>query len=746
LAAAPGVKAEHHAAADDGAAGRLTNEAIFEVKRYEPAKPEALQWLPDGGYAMLEAVEDQDEQDDDEDPPKEIVRYDAKTGERTVLVNLAQLTPPGTDTPLVVDDYHWSEDRTQLLIYTNSQKVWRQKTRGDYWVLSFESGKLRQLGGIAEPASLQFAKFSPDGRQVAYARDADVYVEDIASGDITRLTTRESDAQLNGITSWAYEEEFGIRDGFRWSPDGSHIAFWQFDTSGVRDFVLINNTDELYPKLTHIPYPKVGETVSAARIGVVTVDGGSTVWMELPGDPRQMYIPRMDFAGERSDAVLIHHVNRKQDTNTLYYGDAASGKTKPVFVERENEHLDDFADVTWLDGGRAFTWMSERSGWRHVLRVSSDGGRIQDLTPGQFDVVDLVKVDEEHNRLYFTASPDNATQRYLYLAPLDGKGAPKRITPADLEGTNSYDIAKDGAWAVHTHSRFDQPAQYHLVSLPDHERARTLVDNAELREKLAALTLGRHEFFRVTAQDGVPLDGFLMYPPDFDPTKRYPILFYVYGEPAGSTVVDQWKNQRSLWHLLMTQHGYLVASIDNRGARTPRGRDWRKAVYGQIGILSSRDQADALQAMLERFAFIDPERVGIWGHSGGGSMTLNMLFRYPDLYHVGVSRAPVPDQRLYDAIYQERYSGLLDDYAEAYTEASPITHAKHLKGRLLLVHGTGDDNVHYQGSERLINELVKHNRRFEFMSYPNRDHRINSGDGTSLHLHDMMTAYFEDHL
>ncbi len=733
--------------------GLLTNAAIFEEERYKPEKPERLHWLPDGGYAMLEpdpasASEEPtvDEDGEEIEPPKEIVRYDAKSGERTVLVGLDALTPEGSEQALMVDDYTWSEDRERLLIYTNSQKVWRQKTRGDYWVLELASGELRQLGGIAAPATLQFAKFSPDGRQVAYARESDVYVEDLDSGEITRLTERPNEAVINGITSWAYEEEFGIRDGFRWSPDGKRIAFWQFDTSKVKDFILINNTDGLYPTLTRIPYPKVGETVSAARIGVVTLADRKVVWMDLPGDPRQMYIPRMDWAGESNDTVLLQHVNRKQDTNTLYYGNALSGAVESFFVEQEQTHLDDFLDVTWLDEGQAFTWMSERSGWRHVLRVSRDGKTVLDLTPGDYDVVKLASVDEEHGQLYFIASPDDPTQRYLFRAPLDGSAPPERVTPVDFDGTNAYDIAEGGLWAVQTHSRFRQPPQYHLVSLPDHARQRSLETNEALQESFAALDLGNYEFFRVPAQDGVPLDGYLMYPPDFDPGKRYPIIFYVYGEPAASTVGDRWDQRRILWHSLMTQRGYLVASIDNRGARTPRGRDWRKAVYGQIGILSSRDQADALGAMLERFAFIDPERVGIWGHSGGGSMTLNMMFRYPDRYHVGVSRAPVPDQRLYDAIYQERYSGLLEDYADAYTEASPITHAKSLEGRLLLVHGTGDDNVHYQGSERLINELVKHNRRFEFLSYPNRDHRINSGEGTSLHLHDTMTAYFDEHL
>jgi dipeptidyl-peptidase-4 len=271
-------------------------------------------------------------------------------------------------------------------------------------------------------------------------------------------------------------------------------------------------------------------------------------------------------------------------------------------------------------------------------------------------------------------------------------------------------------------------------------------DNQELAGKLAALAMGGHEFFQVKARDGLVMDGFIMRPPDFDPQAKYPMINYVYGEPWGQTAQDVWGESRYLWHVLMTQRGFVVATVDNRGTRAPRGRAWRRSLYGAVGVLSSRDQSDALEAMSKRWSYLDMNRVGIWGHSGGGSMTLNMLFRYPRQYHVGISIAPVPDQRLYDSIYQERYSGLLEQHEEGYREGSPITFASQLEGKLLLIHGTGDDNVHYQGSERLINELVKHNKQFDFMSYPNRKHGIKEGEGTLLHRHTLMADYFETNL
>jgi dipeptidyl-peptidase-4 len=272
-----------------------------------------------------------------------------------------------------------------------------------------------------------------------------------------------------------------------------------------------------------------------------------------------------------------------------------------------------------------------------------------------------------------------------------------------------------------------------------------LEDNAELVEKLEQLAQVDYEFYTVNTLDGLSLDGYIIRPPDFDASQKYPIINFVYGEPAAQVVLDLWRD-RNMWHWMMAQKGFVISSVDNRGTPAPKGRDWRRSVYGNIGPLGARDQSESLTAICKRWSYIDCDRVGVWGHSGGGSMTLNLLFRYPEQYHVGVSRAPVPDQRLYDSIYQERYSGLLEEYEANYIEASPITHAKNLQGKLLLVHGTGDDNVHYQGTERLINELIKHNRQFDFMSYPNRRHGIVEGEGTSLHLHTMQTNYFIEHL
>jgi dipeptidyl-peptidase-4 len=727
----------------------LTVDRIYKDYEFSSDYISRLRWLADGsGYTVIEksAKTKLNDKGKEVSVGRDIVVYNPETLERTILISAQQLTPKGSDKPLSIHNYIWSDDRQKLLIYTNSKKVWRSNSRGDYWLLDIKANKLIQLGGN-KPAesSLMFAKFSPDASKVAYVVADNIFVENLSDNKVSQLTFDAGNGKINGLFDWVYEEEFSIKDGFRWSPDGKKIAYWQLDTSGSKDFIMINNTDELYPTLTKFPYPKVGETNALPKVGVVNLASAKTTWAKLPKNSRNMYIPRMNWSGN-SQQILVQHVNRKQDTNILYLTDVNTGKAKVLMTEKEESYLDFVDDARWLDKGSSFLWTSERSGWRHVYNISRDGKSVKNLTKGEFDVINIQTVDEKNGWLYYIASPKNVAQKYLYRSKLDGSLSNQRVTPEEFAGTNRYQMSPDGQWGIHSHSTFTQPTQKRLVKIEGHQTKHMMMDNKELINKLAKLPKTDHEFFQVSAQDGVVLDGYIIRPADFDPKKKYPIIFYVYGESWGQTVTDSWRGNSAMWDQMLTEQGYIIASIDNRGTRTPKGREWRKSIYGAVGVLSSRDQSDALKAMSERWDYIDTDRVAIWGHSGGGSMTLNMMFRYPDQYHVGISLAPVPDQRLYDSIYQERYSGLLEDYAEGYKQGSPITHAKNLKGKLLLVHGTGDDNVHYQGSERLINELVKHNLQFDFMSYPNRSHGLYEGKGTTLHLKNMMTNYFNTHL
>lgn len=712
---------------------RIFNSSEFRSQGFGPAR-----WLRDGsGYTTLERSSATRGGTD-------IVLYDPDSGNREIVVPASRLIPRDESRPLQIADYNWSMDGRLLLIFTNTRRVWRQNTRGDYWVLNLSSWDLNQLGGGAEPSTLMFAKFSPDASRAAYVRGNNIYMEDLTTGDIIPLTEDGSQTIINGTSDWVYEEEFGLRDGFRWSPDGRRIAYWQFDAEGVGEFYMINNTDSIYSTIIPVQYPKAGTTNSACRAGVVSTDGGPTTWFQTEGDPRNTYLPRMEWAAN-SREVVIQQLNRLQNTNRLLMGDAGTGRIRTILIERDRAWLDVVNDLRWLDDGDRFTWVSERDGWRHIYIVSRSGESITPVTAGDFDVISIERIDEEEGWLYYMASPENPGQRYLYRTPLFGPGQPQLLSPHSRLGTHSYQISTDARWAFHTFSSFEIPPVIELIRLPDHEVVLTLAENNTLRDKVKALEKTPVEFFRVDIGNGVLLDGWQMKPADFNPEMEYPVLFYVYGEPAGQTILDRWSGNRYLWHLMLTQQGYLVMSIDNRGTPAPRGREWRKIVYRQIGILASEDQAAALTE-IRKWPYVDESRIGIWGWSGGGSMSLNMIFRYPDLYHAAMSVAPVTNQRYYDTIYQERYMGLPDDNPEGFEKGSPITYAHQLKGNLLLVHGTGDDNVHYQSSEALINALVAANKHFTFMPYPNRSHGIYEGRNTTRHLYTLLTRYLKEHL
>lgn len=713
---------------------RLFASKEFAVKRFGPAR-----WI-EGGLAYT-TVEGSGEADSG----KSIVRYDAATGERRALVPAERLVPAGEKKPLSIDDYAWSKDGKKLLVFTNTKKVWRQNTRGDYWVLDLPDGRLKKLGGDAPASSLMFARLSPDGERAAYVRANNIYAEDLGSGAVTQLTTDGSATIVNGTSDWVYEEEFGLRDAFRFSPDGRSIAFWRFDTSGVGSFSLINDTDATYPTVTTIPYPKAGTTNSAVSIGVLPASGGPARFLDLPGDPRNTYVPRMDWA-DNSEELVLQQLNRLQNTNDVWIANARTGAVRRLLREQDAAWVDILDEFQWLSGGKELLWLSERDGWRKVYAVSRDGALTRVITPGSSDVIQLARVDDRGEWLFLVASPDDATRRFLYRVRSNGTSKPERVTPAGASGSHAYNVSPDGAYAFHTFSSFDRPPVTELVRLPGHQTVRVLEDNAALAKAAQPYIAPAIEPFQVSVGGGVTLDGWMIKPPDFDPSRKYPLLIHVYGEPAGTTVVDAWGGTTALFHRALARAGYIVASVDNRGTPAPKGRAWRKIVYGTVGVLSSEDQAAAVKSLLASRPYLDGERVGVWGWSGGGTNTLNLMFRSPDIYKVGMAVAPVPDQRLYDTIYQERYMGLPQDNVEGYKAGSAVNFAEGLKGRLLIVHGSGDDNVHYQGTEKLVNRLVELGKPFDLMVYPNRSHSISEGEGTSLHIHALLARYLMEHL
>lgn len=672
----------------------------------------------------------------------EIVQYTLPEQTRSVIATTAMLTPAGKTEPLRLRSIRPSADNRKVLIYTNSVRVWRADTRGDYWVLDLDKKTLVQLGPKLPVSSLMFAKFSPDGSKVAFVSKHNLYVQTLADNKVTQLTKDGTDKIINGTFDWAYEEEFGCRDGFRWSPDGNNIAYWQIDASNVKYFLMINNTDSIYSFTVPVEYPKVGETPSACKIGIVSAKGGATRWMNVPGDNRQHYIPRMDWAANSTE-IILQQLDRKQQVNKIFLCNTTNGSAKSIWEEKDAAWVDVQMDADqswdWIEGGAAFLWLTEKDGWRHYYRISRDGKQEKLLTAGDYDVIDPGLIDEKNKGIYFLASPDNATEKYLYKVNLDGSGKAERLSPANTQGTYGYTFAPSGRFAQQRFSNVNTRPQSDWVTLPDCKPIKAKPDSPK-----PEATSPKVEFFQVTTVDGVTMDGWMVKPKNFDPQKKYPVVFHVYTEPAGQTVKNSWgMGNANMYQGNMSEDGYFYISLDNRGTPAPKGREWRKSIYRKIGLINIHDQAMGAKEIF-KWNYIDTSRIAVWGWSGGGSATLNLLFKHPEIYKTGISIAAVADQLCYDNIYQERYMGLPQENMEDFVKGSPITYAKNLKGKLLYIHGTGDDNVHYQSGERLINELVKHNKQFQLMAYPNRSHGIYEGEGTTKHLSTLFTQFLKE--
>ncbi|QBA21100.1 S9 family peptidase [Chryseobacterium indologenes] len=712
---------------------KLTAIALYFLC-LSPLAAQKTQWTPDGNayYSFTKKG-------------VEIVDL-LHPGKDQTLLNSSELIPAGSSEALQVQSFQVSPDGKSLLLFADTKKVWRDNTRGDYWIFDKNTKKLLQLGKGLPASSLMFAKYSPDGKKVAYVSKHNIYIEDLSDNQISKITNDGTDRMINGTFDWAYEEEFGTQDGFRWSPDGRKIAYWKMDARSTRNFLMINNTDSLYSFTVPVEYPKVGENPSGCSIWFYDLASQSTKKADIAGDEVQNYIPRMEWVLD-SRSVILQQLNRKQNQSKIIVAEADSGSSKTIHTETDAAWIDiksrwndnDPSGWDWIENGKEFLWLSEKDGWRHIYKIDMSGKETL-ITKDAFDVIKPEFFDVPNKLIYFLASPDNATQKYLYKVSMKG-GKAQKVTPEAFKGSNQYTISPNGKIAMFTNNSVNAISIGSVISLPDHKE---LV--AAKRSAKADPARSKAEFFQITTQDGVTMDGWVVKPKNFDPNKKYPVVFTVYGEPGSQTVTD---NFYTGWNYLytgdMAEDGYLYVSLENRGTPSPKGREWRKSIYRKIGQLNIRDQAMGAKALFAKWPYIDTSRVAVWGWSGGGSSTLNLLGQYPDIYQTGIAIAPVANQLFYDNIYQERYMGLPQENREDFVNGSPLAYAKNLKGNLLLVHGTGDDNVHYQNTEVYINELVKYNKQFQLMSYPNRTHSINEGEGTSLHLATMFTKYLKEH-
>jgi dipeptidyl-peptidase 4 len=672
-----------------------------------------------------------------------LTKIDPKTGTQTTVIKKEILIPAGATKPLDVQSFAYSADNKNVLLFANTVKVWRYNTKGDYWILNTTTNSLTQLGKTLPKQSLMFAKFSPNGSLVAYVSQQNIYVEDVKTGVIKKLTTDGNRKLINGTFDWVYEEEFNCRDGFRWSPDSKKIAFWKIDASQIRDYLMVNFTDSVYSRITPVEYPTVGEDPSAATIHVVNVTTGSIKKMNIDGDPKKNFLTRLEWS--TGDELAIQQLDRKQQESKLIYANINTGACNTFWAENDDAWVDLNTDKpigwNWINNKKDFLWISEKDGWRHIYKISKDGKTTTLLTKGNYDIKDMKAIDEKNNYVYFSASPKNATQLHLFRVKINGSvsNEPEQISSPSLEGVHEYDISPNGLIASHDFSNYNTFPANEWVSLPDNK---LLNANNSIEKNKKTDSKKNVEYVQLAIEDGVVLDAWINKPDNFDATKKYPVVLYVYGEPATTTVSNRYgAHTNFLYYGNIAKDGYVQISIDNRGTPALKGAKWRKAIYRNIGILNIKDLAMGTKKLLETYSYMDKSRVAVWGWSGGGSSTLNLMFKYPEIYKTGIAIAAVANQLTYDNIYQERYMGIPQETKADYIAGSPISNVKGLQGKLLYIHGTGDDNVHYNNAEMLLNEVIKYNKQIEFFAYPNRTHGISEGAGTSLHLATMYTNF-----
>ncbi len=662
-----------------------------------------------------------------------LVQVDAATGDRDTLVSTEELTPADRGEPLGVYDFSFSPDGRRLLLFADAREVWRDRTRGTYWTFDLEDRSLAPVS--EEPGPQMFARFSPGGEKVAFVRRNDLFVVDLETGRERALTTTGAENVINGTTDWVYEEELGFRDAFRWGPEGRRIAYLQLDQSPVDSFPYQVNQDSLYPEISWVRYPKAGTENSRVRVGVVDVASAETSWLELPFTSDH-YIARLGWPGD-SDRVALQLLNRRQNRVSLVFGNVATGDTSTVIAEEDSAWVDVGGRLHWVDGTGRFVWAGEPGDDRHLYLYSSDGTLVRQLTSGDWEVTSVHGVDARRDRVYFTAARQGPLTRSVYWVGLDGSG-PHRVAGGD--GVHSAEFAPGYRYFVDRHSRAGVPPTSTLRR-GDGSEMRTLVDNGRLRARIDSLGLVPPEFIRVEAADGTPLNGYLIRPPDFDPEEEYALLMYAYGGPGSQTVMDQWGGRRYLWHQMLARQGILVASVDNRGTGA-RGRDFEKQTYRKLGQLEAADQLAARGQLTDR-PYVDGTRTAIWGWSYGGYLTLmSTLTGEGEGFAAGVSVAPVTHWKFYDTIYTERYMWTPQGNPEGYRKGSPLNFADRLEADLLLVHGTGDDNVHFQNTVRMVDALEEANEQFSLRIYPNSQHGI-GGATMQTNLFRMITDHLE---
>ncbi len=656
-----------------------------------------------------------------------IIMFSYKTGEAVdTLFNLDKVEKPPFEN---FAGYTFSPQEDMILFETNREKIYRRSYRADFYIYDRADASFRKLSGEGKQT---LATFSPDGQKIAFVRDNNLFYLNLITGKEVMVT---SDGKynhiINGTTDWVYEEEFALTKGFAWSPDSKRLAYYRFDESRVKQFNMTLYERKLYPENYTYKYPIAGERNSVVQIFVYDVAQGKSKEMDV-GMETDQYIPRIKWTKDPEKLAIIRE-NRLQNHIEILLNEVSTGKALVIYSEKNKYYIEEIGDryLTFLDNGKEFVINSEKDGYNHFYRCKLHGELVNQITRGSWDVDHLIGIDQKKQLLYYTSSEESPLRRSVYVIRLNGKGKKKL---SENIGTNTAAFSKGFKYFINYFSSVIAPPVVTLHNAKG-KLIRTLIDNEKLKKKVVKYGVKPKEFFSFTISDGLSLNGWMIKPPDFDPEKKYPVFFTIYGGPGSQTVTDSWSYG---WNELLAQRGYIVVSVDNRGTGA-RGEAFKQITYGQLGKVETADQIVAAKYM-GSLPYVDASRIGIFGWSYGGFMAASCLFKGHDVFKMGISVAPVTSWRFYDTIYTERYMGLPQDNAKGYDENSPLNFCDLLTGKYLLIHGTGDDNVHFQNSIELMNTLIEANKQFEVQIYPDKDHGI-SGGNYRYHLYTRMTNF-----
>ena len=699
----------------------LDLEEIFYKNIFSTHRVDNVQWLPDSkAFTYTER---------DENGNEDIYKHDVISGSDTLLVKADELIYNSEE--IKMSSYQWTKDGKYLLIEGPSVSIWRHSTQAPYYLYDVTAKEITALA--KGDTHLRNVKLSPDGKLVGFVRDHNLYVADLATGTEKALTNNGSENILNGEFDWVYEEEFSIADAWRWSPDSKKIAYWQFDQTRVKEFHLV---DELpvYNKVSSLKYVKVGEQNSIVKIGVINLESNKTTFMNT-GDNDDIYLPRI-FWTNSSSTLSILRLNRAQNKAEILMADADTGESKTIITDTDPAWVN-VSNILFLKSRDQIVISSEKSGFRHAYLYDYNGNLVQQVTSGEWEITELSGVDETNNWLYFYGKKDSPIEQQVYRVKLDGTGFAKISSG---KGWHRPNFSPDYSYFIDSYSNATTPTKTTLCKT-DGTEVDVLKDGKIAALENYSITFPEYTTFKTT--DGTELNAFFIKPPDFDPNKKYPAIIYGYAGPGSQEVVNRWGAGGGMFNQYMASRGYIIFTLDNRGTGG-RGKEFKNLAYGDLSKWSIHDQVEGAK-YLASLDFIDKDRIGAWGWSGGGYLTVGLLTRGADYFKAGVAVAPVTDFRDYDAPWTERYMGLLTDNPEGYDKANLQNSVDLLKGKLLMIHGTGDDNVHYQNTLQFVDKCIKANKQVDVFFYPNKNHSIYGGY-TRLNLFTKMSNYFEDNL